>query len=79
MLMIWKCRQNFGWWKGNMVKKSNPVAMTAIPKCLGQGQQMIIMNPDNVVGLQNLVQFRREMLVDPHIPAEIAAREFRNI
>src|SRR4249919_3911006 len=31
VFMIWKCRQNFGWWKRNMVKKSNPVAMTAIP------------------------------------------------
>jgi hypothetical protein len=37
------------------------------------------MNPDNVVGLQNLVQFRGEALVNPHIAAEIAAREFRKI
>jgi hypothetical protein len=37
------------------------------------------MNPDNVVGLQNLVQFRSEALVDPHIAAEITAREFRKI
>jgi hypothetical protein len=32
------------------------------------------MNPKNILGLQKLFQFRRETLVDPHIPAEIAAR-----
>jgi hypothetical protein len=77
--MIRKCGQNLRRWKWNMVKKPDPVAMTAIAKCLGQRQQVIIMNPDNVVGLQNLVQFGREALVDPHIAAEIAAREFRKI
>ena len=63
----------------DMVKKPDFVAVTTIPKCLGQRQQVIIMNPDNVVGLQNLVQFSSEALVDPHIAAEIAAREFRKI
>jgi isopentenyl diphosphate isomerase/L-lactate dehydrogenase-like FMN-dependent dehydrogenase len=74
-----KCRQNLWWWKRDMVKKPDFVAVLAIPKCLGQRQQVIIMNPDNVVGLQNLVQFRREALVNAHIAAEIAAREFRKI
>jgi hypothetical protein len=62
-----------------MVKKPDPVAMTGSPKFLGQWHQVIIMNPDNVVGLQNLVQFSREALVNTHIAAEIAEREFRKV
>jgi hypothetical protein len=62
-----------------MEKKADPVAMTAIPKFLGQRHQVIIMNPDDIVRLQKLFQFRREKPVDPHIPTEIAAREFRKI
>jgi hypothetical protein len=53
--------------------------MATIPKCFGQRHQVIVMNPDNVVGLQKLVQFSRESLIDPHIATEIAAREFREI
>ena len=79
MFMIWKCRQKLWGWKRDMVKKPDFVAVPAIPKCLGQRQQVIIMNPDNVVGLQNLVQLRGEALVNPHIAAEITAREFRKI
>ena len=62
-----------------MVKIPDLVAVTAIPKCLGQWQQVIIMYPDNVVGLQKLMQFRGEALVNPHITGEIAAKEFRKI
>jgi hypothetical protein len=36
-------------------------------------------NPYDIIGLKKLVQFRGEDLVDPHIAAEIAAGEFRQI
>lgn len=40
---------------------------------------MVIMNPDDVVGPKKLVQFRGKALVDPHIAAEVAAGEFRQV
>src|SRR5664279_3651654 len=79
VFMIRKYGQKLWWWKRDMVKKPDFVAVTTISKCLGQRQQMIIMNPNNVVGFQNLVQFRGEALVNPHIATEITAREFREI
>ena len=39
MFMIRKCRQNLRWWKRDMVKKPDPVAVTAIPKSLANGSK----------------------------------------
>jgi hypothetical protein len=44
VFMIRKCRQKFWWRERDMVKKPDFVAVTTIPKCLGQRQQVIIMN-----------------------------------
>jgi hypothetical protein len=62
-----------------MVKESNLVAVTKIPKRIGQRQQVIVMNPDQVVGLQYFVQLRGKTLVDPHIAAEIAAGALNSV
>ena len=40
---------------------------------------MIVVHPDDVVGLQQIVQLIRKMRVDAPIAAEIAARKLREV
>ena len=47
-------------------KESNLVAVTKIPKRIGQRQQVIVMNPDQVLGLQYFVQLSGKTLVDAY-------------
>ena len=77
--MIRERGENFRRWKRNVVEKADLVAVTALAQRLGQRQQMEIMHPDNVVAAKKFVQFRGKALVDPHIAAEVAAREFRQV
>ena len=51
----------------------------ALPQRLGQRHEVVIVHPDDVVGLQHLVEFGGEMLIDAEIAAEVAAGEFRQV
>ena len=56
-----------------MQEKTDPVAMTAVAQHLGKRNEVIVVHPDDVVGLQQIVQFVGEMRVDAPVAAEIAA------
>ena len=56
-------------------KKPMRLCRPARPQRLGQRDQVIIMHPDDVVGLQHLGQLVGEMLIDPQIAAMRSRRE----
>jgi hypothetical protein len=51
--------------------------MAALAQRLGERHQVIVVHPDQIVGLEQLVQLPGEGVVDPQVAAEIAMREFR--
>ena len=53
--------------------------MAAVAQHFGERDEMIIVHPDDVVRLQQVVQLRGEMRIDAAVSAEIAAREFSEI
>ena len=55
------------------------LAMPALPQLLGDRNQVIVVNPDQVVGLEDLRQLGREMLVHPEITCEVAPIELGQI
>ena len=61
------------------VIEPDAVVVPACPEHLGKRHQVVVMHPDEVVGLQDLFELGREMLVDAHVAREIAAREFREV
>src|SRR3989304_1230649 len=62
-----------------MQKKTNLVAVATITQRLGERNEMIVMYPDNVVGLQDFIQLGGKMGVNPYVAAQIAEREFRQV
>ena len=62
-----------------MQEETDLVVQPASLKRLRQGYQMIVMDPDDIVGLQQLGQFVGELFVDPQIAGQIAARKLRQI
>ena len=62
-----------------MNEETDLVVVPAIAQRLGQRDQMIVMHPHDVVGLQQCFEVTGEILVDAEIAAEIAAGEFGEI
>ena len=77
--MVGQCGENLGRRKGNVQEKSNAVAMSALAQHLRQRNEMVVVHPDDIVGLQQLVQLVCEMHIDPQVAAEVAAREFGEV
>ena len=77
--VVRQCGDDLGRWERNVQKEPDPVAVTAIAKHLGEWHEMIVMHPHEVVRLEDIVELRGEMRVDPPIPAQIAARELGEI
>ena len=62
-----------------MDEEADLVVVAALAQRLGERHQMIVMHPDDIVGLQQLLEFVGEEFVDAEITAEIAAREFGEV
>ena len=77
--MVGQRGENFGRRKRDMQEKADAVAVTAVAQHFCKRNEMIVVHPDDVVGLQQIVQLVGEMRVDAPVAAEIAARKFREI
>ena len=77
--MVGQRGENLGRRKWNMQEEADPVAVTAVAQHFCQRDEMIVVHPDDVVGLQQAVQLVGKMCVDAPIAAEIAARKLREV
>src|SRR4029077_3633847 len=76
LLMVRQRRTELGWRTGNMEEEADPVLVAKLAQRLGERYQVIVMNPDQIVGLDQLMQLPGEGVVDPQVSAEIAMSEF---
>jgi hypothetical protein len=53
-----------------MEEKANWIVVPQLPEFLGEGQQVIVVDPDHVVGLDERRQRVGETRVNPQIPGE---------
>jgi hypothetical protein len=71
-IMVWQRGENLRRRKRHMEEKADTILMAAIAQHLRQGDKMIIVHPDDVVGLQQFAQLHSEVKIDSPIAAEIA-------
>ena len=62
-----------------MQEKTDPVRVPALAQRRGEGDQVIVVDPNNVVGPKQPVQRALEVVIDAEITAQIAAREFGEV
>ena len=79
LLVVGQRRQNLGWRERNVQEEADAIGMAAPPQRGGDRDQVVVVNPDQIVLVDHLFQFGGEVLVDAEIAAQIAAREFREI
>ena len=60
--------------EGGVQEKPDRLPATELPQTFGEWDQVIIMHPHQIAGLQHRRQRPREAAVDPHIPGKIAPR-----
>lgn len=60
-------------------KEPDAVSMTASPQRVGDRDEVIIVNPDHVVGFDDLFEFRGETVIDAEIATQIAAGKLGEI
>jgi hypothetical protein len=72
-------RENLRRRKRHVQEVADAVAMAAIAQHLGERNEMIVVHPDHIVGLEEIVQLIGEMRIDAAVTAEIAARELGKI
>jgi hypothetical protein len=58
-----------------MQEKPYPVIMAAVAQCISDGDQMVIMDPDQIVFRDDLSELSGETIIDSDISAEIPRRE----
>ena len=68
--------QDFGGGKRDMQEKTDPVAAAPPAQRVGQREQVIVVDPDHVVGRQRLAQAIGQDLVDPAVGGPGLAVEF---
>ena len=77
--MVGERGENLGRRKWDVQEEADAVAVTAVAQHLRKRNEMIVVHPDDVVGLQQTVELIGKMGVDAPVAAEIAARKFRQI
>ena len=65
--------------EGDMQEEADAVGETALAKLLRDRDQVIVVDPDEVVGLEDLRQLGGEMLVHPEIAGQVAAIELGQV
>ena len=63
----------------NVEKEADPVGVAAASQRVGDRDQVIVVHPDQVVGLDDPLELGREMIVDPHVAGEVAPRELGEV
>ncbi len=68
-------------WRGHrdMKEKADPVGVAAAAQRVRDRDEVIVMDPDEVIGFDDLSELGCEMIVHSHVSGEIAARELGEI
>src|SRR5215813_907219 len=77
--MLGQRRQDLGWRKRNMQEKSDPAGAPSPPQGVRDGNQVIVMDPDEIVVLNNFFELCRKMIIDPKISTEIPQRKLGEV
>src|SRR5579863_2196098 len=62
-----------------MEKEPHAVGMPPPPQHGRNRNQMVVVDPNQIVFPDDLLELSREVLVDPEVATQIAAREFRKV
>ena len=79
LLVVGQGRQHLRRRHRDMKEEADPVGMAAAAQRVRDRDEVIVMDPDQVVGFDDLFEFGREMIVHPHVSGEIAPRELGEI
>ena len=79
LLVLRQRCQNLRRRKWDVQEKPDPVGMAAPSQRVRDGDQMVVMNPNQIVFFDDFFQLGRKMIVDPEIAAEISARELAEV
>ena len=79
LLVVGQRRQHLRRRHRDMKEEADAVGMAAAAQRVRDRDQVIVMNPDEVVGFDDLFELGREMIVHPHISGEIAPCELREV
>ena len=77
--MVWQRGQNLGRREGDVQKESHAVGMAAPTQHRRDRDHVVVVDPDQIVFLDDLLELGGEVLVDAKVAAQIAAREFRKV
>ena len=62
-----------------MQEKADPVAMPTAAQRVRDGDQVVVMDPDQIIVRDDLFELGREVIIDPEISAKIPARELGEV
>ena len=79
LVVVGQHRHHFRRRERDVEKKSQRIGVTALPQLGGHGDQVIIVDPNNVVRSQNFRKLVGEVAVHAKIAGEVAPREFGQI
>jgi hypothetical protein len=77
--MVRKDRCHLRRWKRHVQEEPNAILVTALPQFMSKWDEVIVVNPDEIIGLNEPRQLAGKMRIDPEVSGEIAAREFREV
>src|SRR5262249_23800380 len=63
----------------NVQEKPDPVGMASTPQGVRDRDQVIIVDPNEIIILDDFLKFDREVIIDPEIPAEVPTRKLSKI
>jgi hypothetical protein len=77
--MVGERGENLGRRKRYVQEKTDAIMVTAVAQHFCKRNEVIVVHPDDIVGLQQIMQLVGKVRVDTPVAAEIAARKFREI
>ena len=77
--MVRQHRRNLRGRKRHMQEEADAVLVTAPPQLMPEGNEVIVVDPDDIIGSNELRQLAGKMRVDPHIARQVAARKLGEI
>ena len=77
--MVRQHRGNLRGWKRHMQEKADAVLVTAPPQLMPEGNEVIIVDPDDIIRSNELRQLAGKMGVHSHIARQVAAGKLGEI
>ena len=62
-----------------MQEKPDPIGMASPPQRVRNRDEVIVVDPDQIIIFDDFLEFCRKMIIDPEIPAEIPKRKLGKV